>query len=190
MNIIEKKIRGVFEISLSPQSDERGFFMRSYDNKIFDYFGIDRTWVQENHSRTDKRGVIRGLHFQRKPFEESKLIRCIKGSIYDVYVDLRKKSPSFGKWDSIELSEQSRKMLFLPKGFAHGFCSLSEVSEIVYKVDNYFNKDYDSGIIWNDKDLHISWPVEEPILSEKDKNLMTFADFVSKATNPEDELCL
>jgi len=190
MNIIEKKIRGVYEITISPQNDERGYCVRSYDNKIFEYFGIDRTWVQENQTRTEKRGAIRGLYYQRIPYEESKLIRCIRGSVYEVYVDLRKKSPSFGKWDSVELSEQNRKMLFLPRGFANGFCTLSEVSEIVYKVDNYFNKDYYTGILWNDKDLHISWPVEEPILSDKDKGLLTFADFVSKSNTEIEDLCL
>jgi dTDP-4-dehydrorhamnose 3,5-epimerase len=190
MNIVEKKIKGVFEITLSPQTDDRGFFMRSYDLKIFEYFGIHREWVQENHSRTEKRGVIRGLHFQMPPFDETKLIRCTRGSILDVYVDLRKKSNTYGKWDAVELTEQSRKMLFLPKGFAHGFCSLTELSEVMYKVDNYYNKDYEYGILWNDKDLNINWPVEEPLLSEKDKKLLTFAEFTKKSMNPEDELCI
>lgn len=188
MNIIEKKIKGVFEITLSPQSDERGFVMRSYDTKIFEYFGIRLDWVQEYHIRNEKRGVLRGLSIHQPPFDESRLIRCNRGSVFAVYADLRKASSTFGKWDAVELNEQSRKMLFLPKGMAFGFCSQSELSEVIYKTDNFYNKDYDGGIVWNDKDLKISWPVENPIVSEKDKKLMTFEEFCGKSSNQEDVL--
>jgi len=188
MNIIEKKLKGVFEITLSTQNDERGFLMRSYDSKIFEYFGLKRDWVQEFHIRNEKRGILRGLSMMFPPFDECRLIRCTRGSVYSVYVDLRKNFNTYGKWDAVELNEQSRKMLFLPKGFAFGFCTQSELSEVVYKSDNFYNKDYDSGIIWNDKDLNISWPVENPILSEKDKKYLTFAEFSKKSMNPEDIL--
>lgn len=187
MNIIEKKIKGVFEITLVPKSDDRGYFMRAYDKKMFEFFNIERDWVQENQSRSEKKGIIRGLHFQFPPYSEAKLIRCNKGAIFDVYLDLRKNSPTYGRWESIELTEQNRKMLFLPRGFAHGFCTLTEISEVIYKVDNFFSKDHDSGIIWNDTDLAINWPSQEPILSEKDKKLMTLKEFTSRQIIFEDE---
>ncbi|MCI0472594.1 MAG: dTDP-4-dehydrorhamnose 3,5-epimerase [Ignavibacteria bacterium] len=187
MNIIEKKIKGVFEITLTPKTDDRGYFMRAYDRKMFEFFNIDREWVQENHSRSERKGIIRGLHFQFPPYSEAKLVRCIKGAIYDVYLDLRKNSPTYGRWESIELTEQNRKMIFLPRGFAHGFCTISEFSEVIYKVDNYFSKDHDSGIIWNDTDLAINWPAQEPALSEKDRKLMTFREFTSRQIIFEDE---
>lgn len=183
MNILEKKIKGVYEIILTPLNDDRGYFMRTYDYKVFEYFGIHREWVQENHSRSEKKGIIRGLHFQFPPYNESKLIRCIKGAVLDIYLDLRKDSPSFGRWETVELSEQNKKMLFLPRGFAHGFCTLTEVSEVVYKVDNFFSKDHDSGIRWNDPTLRMRWPVENPVISEKDMKLMTFDEFVNKYKN-------
>jgi dTDP-4-dehydrorhamnose 3,5-epimerase len=188
VNISEKKIKGVFEITLTSINDERGFFMRAYDQKIFEYFNIDRKWVQENHSRSEKKGIIRGLHFQYPQFAEAKLIRCVRGAILDVYVDLRKNSPTFGKWESLEMTEQNRKMLFLPRGFAHGFCTLSEISEITYKVDNYYSKDHESGIIWNDSDLRINWPTDNPVLSDKDHKLPTLKDFISKQTLIEEEV--
>ena len=188
MNISEKKIKGVFEITLTSINDERGFFMRSYDQKIFEYFNIDRKWVQENHSRSEKKGIIRGLHFQYPQFAEAKLIRCTRGAIFDVYVDLRKNSPTFGKWESLEMTEQNRKMLFLPRGIAHGFCTLTEISEVVYKVDNYYNKDHESGIIWKDADLKINWPTDNPIVSAKDSKLPTLKEFISKQTIIEEEV--
>lgn len=188
MNISEKKIKGVFEITLTSINDERGFFMRSYDQKIFEYFNIDRKWVQENHSRSEKKGIIRGLHFQYPQFAEAKLIRCTRGAIFDVYVDLRKNSPTFGKWESLEMTEQNRKMLFLPRGIAHGFCTLSEISEVMYKVDNYYNKDHESGIIWKDEDLRINWPTENPIVSDKDSRLPTLKEFINKQTMIEEEV--
>jgi dTDP-4-dehydrorhamnose 3,5-epimerase len=188
VNIIEKKIKGVFEITLTSITDERGFFMRAYDQKIFEYFNIDRKWVQENHSRSEKKGIIRGLHFQFQQYAEAKLIRCVRGAIFDVYADLRKNSPTFGKWEGLEMTEQNRKMLFLPRGFAHGFCTLSELSEVTYKVDNYYSKDHESGIIWNDSDLRISWPTENPILSEKDSKLPALKDFISRQTLIEEEV--
>lgn len=180
MIIQERKIKGVFEITLEPIKDERGFFMRAYDREIFKKYDIDREWVQENHSRSEKKGIIRGLHFQFPPYAEAKLVRCVRGAIFDVFVDLRKDSPTFGQWDSIELSEDNKKMIFIPRGFAHGFCTLTEVSEVIYKVDNLYKRDAECGIIWNDKKLNIPWPTTEPILSEKDYKLPTLYDFIKK----------
>jgi len=181
MNIIEdKRLAGVFEIQLAPRRDERGFFMRVYDEVIFKKAGLHRHWVQANHSRSEKKGVIRGLHFQLHPFAETKLIRCIRGSVYDVYIDLRKNSPQFGKWGSVELSEEKHNMVYIPRGFAHGFCTLTSESEVIYKVDNPYTPEAERGLLWNDPDLAIAWPIAQPILSEKDANNLTLKEFVEK----------
>jgi len=180
MIIKPKKLKGVFEISLEPLEDRRGFFMRVYDKKIFEKYGIDRNWVQENHSRSIRKGIIRGLHFQFPPYSETKLVRCIRGAVFDVFIDLRKGSPTFGQWDYIILSEENKKMIYIPRGFAHGFCTLTDESEILYKMDNYYMSDAYSGIIWNDPILRIKWPVDKPMLSDKDAKLMTFDEFVKK----------
>lgn len=177
MEIKTRKLKDVFEISLEPRIDERGFFMRTFDQSIFAESGLNFNWVQENHSRSEQKNIIRGLHFQLPPFAETKLVRCIQGAILDVFVDMRKDSPTFGQWDSIELSAQNKKMILIPRGFAHGFCTLTDISEVVYKVDNYYSKDFERGIIWNDPDLNINWPTTNPILSNKDKTNLRFFEF-------------
>jgi dTDP-4-dehydrorhamnose 3,5-epimerase len=176
----ERKIKGVFEIMLSPRNDNRGFFMRTFDDNAFKEKGLDREWVQENHSKSDKKHIIRGLHFQLPPFSETKMVRCINGSVLDVFVDLRKDSETFGQWDSIELSADNKKMIFIPKGFAHGFCTLTEESEVVYKVDNFYSQENERGLLWNDKKVGISWPIDKPFLSEKDEKNMTLEQFITK----------
>lgn len=180
MDIKERKLKGTFELTLSPYIDYRGFFMRTYDDQYFASKGLSRTWLQENHSRSEKVGIIRGLHFQLPPFTETKLVRCIVGEVLDVFVDLRKGSPTFGQWDSINLSALNRKMIYIPRGFAHGFCTLTEISEIVYKVDNVYSKEHERGLIWNDPDLRIKWLVKFPILSEKDMNNLTLDEFINQ----------
>src|SRR6056297_281991 len=171
------KIPGTVEISLTPVGDNRGFFMRTFDLNDFNQHGLNKIWVQENHSRSTQRGIIRGLHFQFAPYSEAKLVRCIRGRILDVFVDLREDSPTFGQWDSLELSEENKSTVFIPRGFAHGFCTLAEESEVLYKVDNFYAPDHEGGILWNDPDLAIHWPTDEPILSEKDKRNMTLKQF-------------
>jgi dTDP-4-dehydrorhamnose 3,5-epimerase len=180
MNFIKGKLGGTYIIELKPIIDSRGFFMRTYDKEIFVQNNLDRDWLQENHSRSEQKGTIRGLHFQMPPYCETKLIRCIKGAILDVFVDLRILSKSFGQWDSIELSEENKKMALIPRGFAHGFCTLTEVSEVVYKVDNIYKPDYECGIIWNDRDININWRIENPVLSDKDKRNIMLKDFIMK----------
>lgn len=180
MEIIERNIKGIYEIQLSPIGDHRGFFMRTFDINEFNKYGLNKMWVQENHSRSTQKGIIRGLHFQLPPFTETKLVRCINGAVLDVFVDLRKDSPTFGQWDSIELSAENKKMIFIPRGFAHGFCTLTEESEVLYKVDNFYSKESERGIMWNDPEISIDWPVENPILSEKDQKNMTLAEFVEE----------
>jgi dTDP-4-dehydrorhamnose 3,5-epimerase len=180
MEIRKLSLHGVFEIVLSPHVDQRGFFMRTYDIEIFKIQHLHREWIQENHSRTEQKGIIRGLHFQFPPFSETKLVRCIRGAILDVFVDLRSASSTFGHWDSVKLSERNKTMVFIPRGFAHGFCTLEAKSEVVYKVDNIYSKENESGLLWNDPDLKIHWPVDKPILSEKDKRNMTLKEFIEK----------
>ena len=163
---------------IDPQlfKDERGFFYESYNKNNLD---INIVFVQDNESKSYK-GVIRGLHFQTPPFEQTKLVRCISGNILDVAVDLRTSSKTYGKFFSIELSSENNKQLFVPKGFAHGFQVLSETAIVSYKVDNYYNPKSDSGIIWNDKDLSIVWNLDiKPILSVKDLKLISFKEFKS-----------
>ena len=173
----ESYIKGVFEIKNKPIDDKRGFFMRTYDNKIFHKEDINTKWVQESHSKSNLKHTIRGMHFILPPYTDGKLINCIKGEMFDVFVDLRKKSKTFGKWDSIELSEDKYNFIYLPKGIAHGYCTLSDNCEILYKHDTHYQKDFDFGILWNDKDIGINWPVDDPIISEKDKNLISFEKF-------------
>jgi len=180
MLIKERKLRGVFEIQLEPHEDKRGFFMRVYDDTTFRKYGIHRNWVQENHSLSVEKGVIRGMHFQFPPHAETKLVRVISGEIYDVFIDLRKGSPTFGQWDSIILSADNKKMIYLPRGFAHGFCTLTKNNEILYKVDNYYAPDNAGIIRWNDPDLGIDWSVDKPILSEKDSKAKSFREFIEK----------
>ena len=182
MEILEKKLIGTFEINLKPIQDERGFFMRSFDEKIFKDVGLRFNWVQENHSRTLKQWTIRGLHFQFPPYTETKLIRCIRGKVLDIFVDLRIGSETFGQWDSIQLSEENKKMVLIPRGFAHGFCTLTDESEVLYKVDNYYSSDHECGIVWNDPDLKIKWPVKDPILSDKDKKNSSLKSFKERYT--------
>ena len=153
--------------------------MRTYDVNLFRKASIDREWVQENHSYSRSKGTLRGLHFQYPPFDEAKLVRCMKGEIYDVFVDLRKGSVSFGKWDSTVLSAENKKMVLIPRGFAHGFVTLTAHCDVVYKVDNYYSPDQEAGLLWDDPDLNIDWPLEgKPKISEKDKLNMTFKEFI------------
>ena len=163
---------------IEPQvfKDERGFFHESYNKNNLD---INIVFVQDNESKSYK-GVIRGLHFQAPPFEQTKLVRCVSGNILDVVVDLRINSKTYGKSFSFELSSENNKQLFVPKGFAHGFQVLSESAIVNYKVDNYYNPKSETGIIWNDKNLSIDWNLDlKPILSKKDLTFVSFKDLKS-----------
>ncbi|WP_456395606.1 dTDP-4-dehydrorhamnose 3,5-epimerase [Thermococcus sp.] len=159
--------------------DERGFFMETYKKSDFEKAGIKGEFVQDNHSRS-KYGVLRGLHFQREPYAQAKIVRCIRGVIYDVAVDLRKNSPTFGKYVGVILSEYNKHQLYIPRGFAHGFLVLSDVAEVIYKVDNVYAPDYEGGLIWNDPDVGIKWPVDEPVVSGKDMKWPTLRELIEK----------
>ena len=147
--------------------DERGFFKETYKYSEFAAFGITERFVQDNHSRSVK-GVLRGLHYQNPPKAQGKLVRVIVGGIFDVAVDIRVGSPTYGKWVGVKLSAENKRMLYIPPGFAHGFCVLSDVAEVVYKVTEEYAPECEAGIIWNDPEIGIAWPIERPILSPKD----------------------
>ena len=185
MQFSHLNLKGCYLIQLNPLTDERGYFLRTLDEKLFNDVGLNFKWVQENHSRSINKGIIRGLHFQLPPFTETKLIRCLRGKILDVFVDLRKDSRTFGQWDSVELSEDNFRMVLIPRGFAHGYCTLTEESEMVYKVDNYYTPSHEFGLLWNDVELNINWPDKNPILSEKDKMNLTLKEFTTRFNSIE-----
>lgn len=164
------ELDGVILVKPKSFGDERGFFMESYKKSEFFQNGIDVEFVQDNHSKSQK-GVLRGLHYQIKPKAQAKLVRCTRGRVLDVAVDLRPNSRTFGKWLKVELSEENKQMLFIPEGFGHGFVVLSDEAELIYKTNNEYSAEHDRGVLWNDKDINLDWGIDfEPILSEKDKN--------------------
>jgi|SRR5690606_20078252 len=176
MNVKETKLKGCFIIEPKVFEDERGYFYESYNEKTFsDAIGHEVKFVQDNESFSTK-GVLRGLHYQTDNYAQAKLVRVIKGSVLDVAVDIRKASETYGQYVSIELSEENKKQLFIPRGFAHGFVVLSDTAIFSYKCDNFYNRESESGIIFNDKDLNIDWRLTEEalILSEKDLQLPGF----------------
>ena len=153
--------------------DVRGFFMESYKKSDFVKNGITIEFNQDNHSKSSSR-VLRGLHYQAEPHQQAKLVRCVKGRIYDVAVDLRKNSPTFKKWVRVELSEENKFMLYIPEGFAHGFVVLSNEAELLYKASGEYAPEYDRGVLWNDREINVDWGIDfDPVLSPKDKKLPT-----------------
>ena len=179
MEIKKLDLEGVFEIQLKPIIDDRGFFMRTYEKRVFENMGLDRKWVEENHSLSKIKGTVRGLHFQF-PLQ-TKLVRVSSGELMDVYVDLRKNSKTFGQWGSIILSGGQGNMVYLPKGFAHGTCTLRDNCDLLYKVDEYYNPKNESNIKWDDPGIGIEWPVKNPsVISERDKNAQSFGEFIER----------
>lgn len=158
--------------------DARGFFSEVYSRSAFAKAGIDMEFVQDNHSRSEKKGTIRGLHFQTAPFAQAKLVRVTRGRILDVAVDLRRGSPTFGRYVSAEISADNWTQILVPVGFAHGFCTLEPDTEVLYKVSDVYSPANDGGVIWNDPDIGIAWPLDavEPVLSEKDGKLPRLKD--------------
>lgn len=178
------KLPGAFLITLEPVGDNRGYFVETYRQDLFAEHGLATNWVQENQSLSSQKDTVRGLHFQRPPHTEAKLVRVLQGIALDVIVDLRVDSPTYGQYEAIELSESNHRLLYIPKGFGHGFCTLSENMVISYKVDAYYAPGAASGILWNDPDIAIDWPVTQPIMSERDKELGTLAEFESPFSMP------
>ena len=180
MNLIKTTIDGLVILNPDIFEDKRGFFMETYNKKNITRLLGDINFVQDNESKSSK-GVLRGLHFQEPPFSQAKLIRCLEGEILDVALDLRKESKTYGQFESTLLSDKNKNIVFIPRGFAHGYVVLSELAIVSYKVDNYYNPNYEKGVLWNDSDLNIDWKIkaDEVILSEKDKNLSPLAKIIN-----------
>ncbi|MGD9384485.1 MAG: dTDP-4-dehydrorhamnose 3,5-epimerase [Desulfobacterales bacterium] len=174
MNIITTSIEGVLVIEPKVFEDSRGFFMETYHRSRYMTFGINRVFVQDNLSYS-VRGTVRGLHYQIKN-PQAKLAQVISGEVFDVAVDIRPNSPTFGKWTGFHLSDRNRRQLFISEGFAHGFCVVSEVAYFLYKCSDFFAHDDEGGILWSDPGIGIEWPVENPIISEKDKQYPCLAE--------------
>ena len=170
MEVIKTEIEGVVIIEPRIFKDERGYFYESFSQREFEEKVCRTTFVQDNQSKSSY-GVLRGLHFQKPPYSQSKLVRCIKGAVLDVAVDIRKGSPTFGKYVAVELTEENHRQFFVPRGFAHGFAVLSDEAVFQYKCDNFYNKESEGSVAWNDPQLGIDWrvPADKIILSEKDK---------------------
>jgi dTDP-4-dehydrorhamnose 3,5-epimerase len=180
MKVVETPLEGVLVIEPKVFEDSRGYFFEAYNKAVFEKAGIHAEFVQDNQSLSQK-GVLRGMHFQNPPYAQGKLVRVIKGAVQDVVVDIRSKSKTYGQYFSIELTEENKKMLWVPPGFAHGFLTLADNTVFFYKCTNYYNKESEGAILWNDKDLSIPWKITEGlIMSEKDKNATPFKDFVTK----------
>ena len=169
MKVIETEIKDLYIIEPQVFGDNRGWFMESWSQKKMEEAGLFYNFVQDSHSFSEKKGTLRGLHFQKGSSSQAKLVRCVRGAVLDVAVDLRKNSKTYKKWVGCILSEENKKQFLIPRGFAHGFLTLTDNVEFVYKADNYYDPQADRNIIWNDEDINIDWGIENPILSEKDK---------------------
>ncbi|MEK4698526.1 dTDP-4-dehydrorhamnose 3,5-epimerase [Solibacillus sp. FSL R7-0668] len=176
MKKIKTTLQDTYIIEPTVFGDRRGFFMESYNKETFKKLGIDIEFVQDNHSLSETKGTLRGLHYQLEPKAQTKLVRCTRGAILDVIVDIRKGSPTFGKWEAFELTAENKKQLLVPKGFLHGFYTLEENSEVQYKVDEYYSAECDRSVKWDDSTLNIDWQISAiPVLSKKDEDAVSFA---------------
>jgi dTDP-4-dehydrorhamnose 3,5-epimerase len=171
MNKIETEFEGLYVLEPKVFKDDRGFFFESHSDKTLSEIGINYKFIQDNHAMSRDSQVLRGLHFQKPPFDQAKLVRVTRGAVYDVVVDLRQSSKTFKKWFGIELTGSNFRQLMIPGGFAHGYLVLKPETEFLYKVDNVYNPASEAGIIWSDKELSIDWMVQNPILSPKDAKL-------------------
>lgn len=176
MKGIRGKLPGVFCFVPNVAEDRRGVFMESYNRLRMNEWGVETEFIQDNQSLSVEPGTLRGLHYQLNPKAQSKLVRVISGAVFDVVVDVRRNSPTFGQWEGFELSAANKMQLWVPRGFAHGFCTLQPRTEVLYKVDEYYSPEHDRGIIWNDPAIGIKWPIDHPILSEKDTRQPTLAN--------------
>ena len=178
MEIIKTPLEGLLIIKPDVFEDDRGYFFESFNQDKFLKAGLDLNFLQDNESKSKKR-VLRGLHFQAPPFAQGKLVRVMRGSVLDVAVDIRKDSPTYGKWESIVLSGKNKWMYWIPAGFAHGFATLEDDTIFFYKCTNVYNKPAEGRILWNDPELKINWGIDEPVISDKDKISPLFREFVS-----------
>jgi dTDP-4-dehydrorhamnose 3,5-epimerase len=171
---LETQLDGVVLIEPEVYGDERGFLLESFSRAEWSQLGVDIEFVQDNHSRSGQ-NILRGLHFQTHP-GQAKLVRCGRGRIWDVAVDLRRESPTYGQWEGHELDDVAHRQLLVPVGFAHGFCVLSEVADVLYKVSSYYDPETESGIAWDDPDVAVEWPITDPQLSERDRSAPKLAE--------------
>lgn len=170
MIFTETKLKGAFIIEPERLNDERGFFARTWCQREFEARGINANLVQCNISFNKKKGTLRGMHYQEAPYEEAKLVRCTKGAIYDAIADLRHDSPTFKQWLAMELTEENRRMLYIPEGLAHGFQTLEDNTEVFYQMSEFYHSECAKGVRWDDPALGIEWPLSQPIMSQRDKN--------------------
>ena len=184
MKFTKTKLEGAVEIEPRVFGDNRGWFTETYNQELFEKNGLVYAFVQDNHSYSAHKGTVRALHMQNPPYAQAKLVRCVRGAIWDVAVDLRPGSPTYKEWVGAELTAENKKMLMIPRGFAHGFVTLCDDTEVVYKVDNPYNKEAEVGIIYNDPDIGVEWNAEEPILSDKDRAAKPLAECVILAEEP------
>ncbi len=169
MNIIKTEIEGLVIVEPRVFGDHRGYFMESWSRRDFEEAGLYYDFVQDNHSCSSVKGTLRGIHFQRGDKAQAKLVRCVQGAVLDVAVDLRPDSPTYKQWHAVELSEENHRQFLIPRGFGHGFVTLTDQVTFLYKADNYYAPEADGGIRWNDPELGIDWGIEDPILSDKDR---------------------
>lgn len=179
MKLTATKIPDVYIVEPAVFGDHRGFFMESWSKRDFEKAGLFYDFVQDNHSSSTVKGTLRGIHFQRGDKAQAKLVRCVRGAVLDVAVDLRPNSPTYKQWVAVELSAENKRQLMIPRGFGHGFVTLSDEVEFLYKADNYYAPEADGGIRWNDPELAIDWGVENPILSHKDETSPFLKDAVT-----------
>lgn len=179
MKFTETALKGVYIVEPQVFGDHRGFFMESWSKRAFEEAGLSYDFVQDNHSSSTVKGTLRGIHFQRGENAQAKLVRCTKGAVLDVAVDLRPGSPNYKKWVAVELSAENKKQLLIPRGFGHGFLTLTDDVEFLYKADNFYAPEADGGIRWNDPDLAVDWGIKNPILSEKDSRSPWLKDAVT-----------
>ena len=170
MKVTETKLQGVLVLEPKVFGDARGWFMESWSQQKMEAANLRYDFVQDNHSYSAEKGILRGLHYQNEPMAQAKLIRCTRGEIFDVAVDIRRNSPQFAKWTGVILSAENKKQLLIPRGFAHAFLTLTEDVEVQYKADNFYAPQFDGNIRWNDPDIGIEWPFEPTLLSDKDRN--------------------
>ena len=179
MNFIKTELEGVYIVEPKVFGDHRGFFMETYSKRVFEEAGLHYDFVQDNHSSSTVKGTLRGIHFQRGDKAQAKLVRCARGSVLDVAVDLRPNSPTYKKWVAVELSEENKRQLLIPCGFGHAFLTLTDEVEFLYKADNYYAPEADGAIRWNDPEIGVEWGVENPILSPKDENAPLLKDAIT-----------
>lgn len=174
MKLIPSPLKGAYLIEIEKFEDSRGFFSRMFCKETFDSHGLESNFVQMNNSYNVRKGTLRGMHYQLAPYQEVKLVRCVHGSLYDVILDIRPDSPSLGKWFGAELSKENRSMMYVPKGFAHGFVTLEPDTEVIYAVTEVYCKENERGIRWDDPEFQIKWPLSPTTISEKDANHRNF----------------